>query len=83
MVKITRRAIEYASDTNPHERNSEGQTFVEYLSEAEAACKAAVGLSIFDLADQPWHDNWQDAVPVDEVMEEMLEEEGFLGAMYD
>ena len=59
------------------ETNADGYTFQQWLARVNACIEATCGLGTDDLADQPYWDQWDDAVPPAESAARTLEDEGF------
>ena len=58
-------------------RNDDGHTFEEWMRLVDNEVVSISGLSVHDLADQPFWDMWNDGCPPSEAAHETLEEEGF------
>ena len=62
------RAAEYADGDAP---------FAAYLEKCDSICIGRIGLSIFDLEDIPWRDNFDDGVEPRDAVQELIEYAGY------
>jgi hypothetical protein len=70
--------LQLALDDDIHAYVGEGRhEFKAWLAEADLLCLRQTGVSIFDLADMPYDDWYEDGMSPKEAVRELLEEEGY------
>lgn len=63
--------------SEPNDRNQYGFTFDAWMGRVDRAVMTRAGVSVFDLADQPYWDLWRDGVDPRDAAAAALEDEGF------